>query len=558
MKNWLVTFCIMVLLGVHVGAVKAEQSAFYIVRQGDTLLSRFGPRAAMPVCQLNKLPNCNRIFVGQALRLPDNVRGRDDMMVYRNVATMQARIAPAVRQQGQACITLGAAPFNPEHSLARTLQGIDLLTTLSPEQKALAKKKVGVGERTTKDELVGHQVFKEMLYQSHSRRRGVVHIYDKRICSPEQGGRPEVMDTYYLGKGVFLSTPRRCGNVSVFAKPLVLPQPVPPPAVISYEPQPEPLVVVAPSPEPSAVTPKEVLRRWDWELVVGQEHERTSHSTFVSGAVYPLIVDGQGAEHAFGLGGTYSAWHGRTDTDFSFRGDLKGFGPAYKYSAYEGGYDLGVKILPWGSLTENGFSGDYKSQRKFDLRGITLSYNNYEREMRGEKSFFKYQLFLSAFKPTGHSEVGHTWEGKPISDTSELSKLDHVVNVGARVGLYDFSQEDEKAGLKLWGSVGWFQEAPSLAETADWRIQLSDKQERLFFGIGRNYDLLHGGSLLGYGWSWDIRKTVYVHREEVRHAQFVAAIERAGGSLDKDGMVRLPERLLKPQSKRYIIAPSDD
>lgn len=310
-------------------------------------------------------------------------------------------------------------------------------------------------------------------------------------------------------------------------------------------------------PDPQEVAPKEAVYRWDWEAVVGQEHDRTSHSTHGSGAVYGLIVEDGGAEHAFGIGGTKSEWHGKTDTGFGFNGRLHGVGPAYRYSAYEGGWDFGLKLLPWASLTENGEAGPYKSHRQFDLRGITLAYNNYARELKGEKSFFKYQLFVSAFKPTGESEVGHTWNGQPISDTTGIQNLDHVLNVGGRLGLYDFSEEDDKVGAKLWLAGGWFQEAPSLAETANWRIQWSDKHERLFLGFGRNYDLLNGGSLLGFGWSWDIRKTVYVNREESRKAQFIAAIEKAGGSLDKDGMVRLPKGVKAPQ-KQYKAAPSDD
>ncbi len=273
--------------------------------------------------------------------------------------------------------------------------------------------------------------------------------------------------------------------------------------------------------------------------------------------MYGLIVEDGGAEHAFGIGGTWSGWHGKTDTEFGFNGWLYGVGPAYRYSAYEGGWDLGIKLLPWASLTENGEAGSYQSHRQFDLRGITLAYNNYARELKGEKSFFKYQLFVSAYKPTGESEVGHTWNGQPINDTTGIQKLDHVLNVGGRLGLYDFSEEDDKVGAKLWLAGGWFQEAPSLAETANWRIQWSDKHERLFLGFGRNYDLLNGGSLLGFGWSWDIRKTVYVNREESRKAQFIAAIEKAGGSLDKDGMVRLPKGVKAPQ-KQYKAAPSDD
>lgn len=539
--------CIALFFGI-VGAVQAEEGAFYQVKSGETLFGRFGSHMGATVCKLNKelgiIVNCDRILAEQWIRLPSNVGGQS--VVYKDVASVKVPKKHFETSSEKTCIMLGATPFNAEHSMARTLVGIDLLTTLSPEQKAIAKRKVLLGEIATSNELIGQQIFKEMLYQSKMTKK-VVHIYNKMVCSPEMGGVPEVMDTYALGGGVYFSNPRRCGNPSTFfIKPVLSP------AVVSQKPSPEPEVVVSSvavgEPEPEELAPKEAIRRWDWELVVGQEYDRTAHSTFASGAVYPFIVDEDGAEHAFGVGATYSGWDGKTDTGFAFNGKLSGFGPAYKYSSYKGGYDFGIKLLPWATLTENGDGGAYQSHRQFDLQGIALSYNNYERELKGEKSLFKYQLFASAFKPTS-ADVGHTWEGKTISDTKELEKLNHVVNVGARVGLYDFSKEDDKIGAKLWASVGWFQEGPG-AESANFRISLSDKHERFMFGVGRNYDLLNGGSLFGYGWSWDVRKTVWVAREESRKEQFIAAIEKAGGSLDKDGMVRLPQ-------KQYKTAPPD-
>jgi len=522
MKNFFAT-CV-AIASLFFGTANAE---VYTVKAGDTL-GKIAGKNWKAVCEMNSLKNCNTIRVGQKLSLDATP-----------VKLPKTRLAATLSVK--TCITLGAAPFNPGHSLKRTLEGIELLTTLTSAQKDVAKAKVLLGEKATENELVGQQVFKEMLYQSRSTKK-VVHVYNKLICNPETGGVPEVMDTYALGGGVFFSIPRRCGNPSTF---YVRPIPPAPPVVVAPQ-KPQPPVV---SEEPQEIAPKEAIYRWDWELVVGQEYDRTAHSTFVSGAIYPLIVDGVGAEHAFGIGGMYSGWNGKTDTGYAFDGKLSGFGPAYKYSSYEGGYDFGIKILPWASLSENGNGGSYQSHRNFDLQGIALSYNNYERELKGEKSFFKYQLFASAFKPTG-TDVGHTWEGKPISDTTELAKLDSVVNLGGRVGLYDFSKEDDKIGAKLWGSVGWFQEDPG-AESANFRISLSDKHERFMFGIGQNYDLLNGGSVFGYGFSWDVRKTVWVAREESRKGQFIAAIEKAGGSLDKDGMVRLPQKQYKP-------APSDN
>lgn len=531
----------------------AGQPPDHVVRPGDTL-GKIAVTAGYEVRALgsyNNLADVNRIFVGQTIRFP--TRGESVVALKRPAKEVS-------------CITLGVAPWNAETDMvrrrARALQGINLLTTLTPAQRELAKAKFLMGETVTEKELVGQQIFGEMLYRSQVSGEAK-HVYGKAICSPDEGGVPEVMDTYDLGDGVFLAIPKRCGNPAVFLKsvpPREEPPPPPPPQQPSPHPPPAVEVPEEPTTSPPSVAPKEAVYRWDWELVVGQEHDRTSHSNFGSGAVYGFFVDGAGAEHAFGIGGTRSSWHGRTDAGFGFDGRLWGYGPAYRFSAYEGGWDFGLKLLPWAGLTENGASGAYQSHKKYDsatLDGLTLAYNNYVRELKGERILFKHQLFVSAFKPTGAGDVGHSWEGKPISDTTELAKLDHVVNVGGRLGLYDFSEEDGAIGAKLWFAAGWFQEAPSLAETANWRFQLSDKHERVFIGFGRNYDLLNGGNIFGFGWSWDIRKTVYVHREDERRAQFIAKIEQAGGRLDKDGMVILPKGNNSPQ-KQFKIAPSDD
>lgn len=562
MKNWLL--CILLFIFGWAGSTQATEVVpevpFYQVRPGEALFKRFGPRVGTKVCQLGKklgyIEDCNRIKAGQWIPVPDGVSSVAAGLVYKPVALPNRQVMVS-QPSAPACINLGAAPFNRYGSLRLRLEGIDANPELTAEEKAEAKALVSL-ERGTRGLVTSDMVFKAMPFRS---KDGTVKFLNNvRICTPEQGGRPEALMTWELSTGTVLVDFISCGNVT----PMLRPPKAPPPVVVREdppveheEPQPEPTPPITSEPEaPKEVPPEEAVRRWDWELVVGKEYDRTAQSTFASGALYGFFVDTPGAEHAFGIGGTYSGWHGKTDTGFGFDGSLKSNRPgfAYKLSAYEGGWDFGLKLLPWAKLEENGEQAAYKSQRQFDLRGITLAYNNYARELKGEKSFFKYQLFVSAFKPTG-GEAEHSVFGQPLADPD--SRLSHVVNVGGRIGLYDFSQEDDKIGSKLWFALGWFQEAPSLAETGNWRLQWSDKEERLFLGFGRNYDLLNGGSLFGFGWSWDIRKTVYVHREQARKAQFTAAIEKAGGRLDKDGMVILPKGMNSPQ-RQFKTAPSDD
>lgn len=182
MKKWILG--ILLILG-WVGAVQAGKLEFVRVDPGDTLSALFREETAR-ACELNlelgriKSKNCDQIRPGEELQRP---------------AKLPAKQAKAARPQRSepACITIGAAPFNPEHKLERMLQGIDLLTKLTPEQKELAKQKFARGEMATENELVGQQIFKEMLYQSTQVKQGVKHVYGKPICSSEQGGQPEVI-----------------------------------------------------------------------------------------------------------------------------------------------------------------------------------------------------------------------------------------------------------------------------------------------------------------------------------------------------------------------------
>lgn len=570
MKKWIL--CTLLILGC-VSAAQAGELEYVRVKPGDTLSALFREETAK-ACELNlelgriKSKNCNQIRPGEELQRPVKLSAK---RVERKMETVSTALLLTRRLQAS---TEYLDMFLWERVGGAPLRGCgkeDVATVKEKTWNALIKQ--GLLTEAERDELrkltrgmtepkIGHaddgtvQLLRGMRLESVTFCKDGQPVVKTNVKTAWDAGEAVYAQEFTLKSGKRVLWVRNCLN---FATRPPLPRAPTLPAPSASAPTPPappasaPPAEVAPEPEPQEITPKEAVYRWDWELVVGKEYDRTAQSTFASGAVYGLLVNAPGGEHAFGLGGTYSSWHGKTETGFRFDGHLGGYGPAYKYSAYEGGWDFGLKVLPWASLTENGGQAAYNSRRHFDLNGITLAYNNYARELKGEKSLFKYQLFASVFKPTrGEAEHSVFNQSLPNAD----SRLDRVVNVGGRLGLYDFSQEDDRIGAKLWFAAGWFQEAPSLAETANWRFQLSDKHERVFFGLGRNYDLLHGGSLLGYGWSWDIRKTVYVHREETRRAQFVAAIEKAGGKLDKDGMVILPKGT--KDSRQFKTAPSDD
>lgn len=469
---------------------------YYVVREGDVMTARFG-KAAVAVCELNKLKNCNRIYPGQRLLLPPGVKAGTYVVRVRTV-------------RNPSCITLGVAPWNPEHQLDRMLEGINQLTKLSPEKKAIAKQKVTAGEKVSENELTGRTVFREMLYQSKVFGQAK-HVYDKPVCTPEEGGKPEVMDTYDLGDGIYLAIPRRCGNPAVYVKP-VEPPVVEPPVTMEKTPD-EP---ATPGESAPPVVEEESPCPIDPKLVVGQENEPThdgnnANSFFASGAVY-CTWRGEEGTHGAGVGFQASQWDGLVNHGAGkFTGHLATIGPAYEYIS-DKGWDVEAKLL-FGNLIEKFKQDDYQSERHFNVGGVSGAYNNYQREMAGEKALAKTQVFASVFWPLSH-DAEHSWQGNKIADTTELRKFNFYVNAGVRQELYNFGP------FKLYTDLGYFLEDPT-SESMSWRVGITDPNSICGIGIGIDHDLKHGGDANAWGWWCDIVKGVKVVRRQHRMSQVI-------------------------------------
>lgn len=499
--------CLLAFFGMSV--VQAEPT--HTVKRGETLSSIAG-KNWKAVCALNKLVNCHQITVGRELKLiaaaPSQVSTK---------ARAMATVGRPVVQQ-QSCITLGAAPWNAEHSPDRALEGINLLTTLTLEQKALAKQKMMQGDKVSGEELVGQQVFKEMLYQSKVTGKAT-HVYGKPICNPEQGGVPEIMDTYDLGSGVYLAIPRRCGNPAVFVKPV--------------EPRVTPEAPLAEEPAASESEPEKVVEKGgcliDPKLVVGQEHEpehdgNDANSTYLAGAVY-CTWRGETGTHGVGIGGQASMWDGHVNQGAGkFSGHLVSAGPAYEYIS-DNGWDMEAKLL-FMKLDESFKQDAYKSERHFHLVGPSLSYNNYDRRQRGEKWFPEFQLNGVLGLPIS-KEVSHSWQGKPIADTAELSKFGAYFNAGARAWIYDGDV------LQPYVQLGYFLESPS-AESISFRIGVADSNRICGIGIGIDHDLKLGGNANAWGFWCDVVKGIKVVRADYRLGQ---VMKETGAEFDKNGML---------------------
>lgn len=505
----LIASCVALLLG-----AAAYAGDFHVVRKGDTLSALFGARAGQ-VCQLNKLSNCNKIVVGQKLHV-SNV---------------------AVRAEPASCMTLGAAPFNPEHKMSRLREGIELLTTLSPEQKALAQKKVAFEERERNRELVGRQVFKEMLYQSKTGK--VVHVYDKPICTPEQGGQPEVMDTYDLGGGVFLAIPKRCGNVAVFMKP-VPPQPKPIPVVVPPVVVPvPPIATPAPVPTPE---PKEVPKadgavyehQVDAYVGYGKVWHGPSHYGYAGFDWYLkqwVFVDEDGKTHRLGFGADYSAGSGQAGTDGKFNWDALTLRPvAYKIEGKDG-KTLRLRILV--TRIRDGVVADqgrYQNERTMYQWGPEVIFTDQGRKDAGHKWWSEHR-FSAAVLFAFHKSGSHSWEGTPITDTTELLKVKGMIRAGARLYIYDFD-----GGYRTFVQAGASVQWPNVARSVGISVGVEGPDELWTVFVGPNFDLKQHTWSFGAEVSLQVGKAYLLYRGKAAQAGIMSAVE----CVERDGFAYNP------------------
>ncbi len=304
------------------------------------------------------------------------------------------------------------------------------------------------------------------------------------------------------------------------------PQPAPEPKVTESPKEPE----VAPEPE-VVVEPKEsseeVARpscfEWDWFLGTGGDSTGTRYS-HTEAAAYFLCKEGENGKHYFGLGLKGSIADGTTDTGFGWDGREKLYGLAHKYVSHDG-WDISSKLL-WGELEENGKIDLYKSQRRFDLVGVSLAYNNYERYLRGEKWYPEWNAYLGIFFPTS-SDVKHSWDGKPIADTKDLERFDYKLGIGARQYLY--------AGEDWWPFVsGGVSIQHPTSKTGNLRIGTADANKVFFASIGVNHNFDDGENALGWDLGVDMARGIKLARAEARRADMLQELEEDGVMVDEE------------------------
>lgn len=254
-------------------------------------------------------------------------------------------------------------------------------------------------------------------------------------------------------------------------------------------------------------------------------------------ALYPFVWDTPDGRHELGLGGMYGGFEGRAFDGFRFDGSQWGVSPAYKF--YGKGWDFNLKAPMFGELDEHGKSADgrYRSEREFDLLGVGAGYNNYERQVRGEKWFPEYQIFGRVGFPIG-SQVSHSYDGQGIADTRELRNFDGLVNVGVRLFIWDGDY------VRPYVEAGYFGEEPTNRSLRA-QIGVSDHRKIVFCGLGPNFNLTHGGESFLWSCGIDPFNLGRYIRGEYRRDQFRKTLsnyddETGGFTLPEDGAAAAP------------------
>ncbi|TXH01796.1 MAG: LysM peptidoglycan-binding domain-containing protein [Candidatus Moraniibacteriota bacterium] len=312
-----------------------EEVETYEVKRGDTLTKVFGKHAGA-VCKFNHLRNCNQIEPKQVLKLPEGVTPREVRVVKSEVAeSLKSAKAKVTKRpmraakpvQEESCLKLGTAPFNRYGDMKLRLQGIDLSPVLSDAEKAEAKALVqaGRGERML---VTSDMVFEAMPFRSKDGQ--VKFVKNAKVCTPEQGGRPEVLEVWKLSTGKLVADPTSCGNIGPVLMtprpepPLVMETPpetvvnpptieVPAPVLTPEPPAPQ----LAPNP-PVAAAPRGMCDFVDVAGALGQHHVPRQNGDKASSDVLTLVLDCQQRKEdetgSWGIGFklNYAAFDGTT------------------------------------------------------------------------------------------------------------------------------------------------------------------------------------------------------------------------------------------------------
>ncbi len=195
------------------GAQAAE--SIHVVKTGETL-SRIAGENWKKVCEANNLKDCNRIFPGQRLTIPDKA----------------AAIRPAPANKAPEDVFqwrhVGGAPLNgcgAKSSAAINEEAWGRLG-LSDEEKAELREKIGAKQPTFSQKIPAGKKFVSVAFCE----KGKVS-FKQNVVAAWSPSQTVTADTYVLGSGRKLLRVSNCGN---WAEEVIAP---PPQAAVSQDPE---------------------------------------------------------------------------------------------------------------------------------------------------------------------------------------------------------------------------------------------------------------------------------------------------------------------------------
>lgn len=233
-----------------------------------------------------------------------------------------------------------------------------------------------------------------------------------------------------------------------------------------------------------------------------------------------VFVDENGKKHRLGFGADYSLGSGVAGTDGHFAWDALTLRPvAYKLEGPDG-KTLRMRILV--TRISDSVKADqarYENERQMYQWGPEVIFTDQGRKDSGEKLFSEHRFSLGvlfAFNKSGHQ----SWEGTPITDTTELLKVKGMIRGGARLYVYDLD-----GGYRTFVQTGFSAQWPNVARSVGLSVGIEGPDELWTVFVGPNFDLKQHTHSFGAEVSLQIGKAYLHYQGLAAQSGLIGAVE---------------------------------
>lgn len=507
-------------------AVKPVETT-YVVVENDELNKRFGgAKNGTAVCKLNKLANCDRLRVGQKLRVPAGIQPQTPAVKQAKAvtpskpapATVQAvsSVAPKAQRQAAAVTPRVSSNRDAEGYLSWNVVGLRNLRIFQGTQylrhtQVLVMRKMGLSEAEIMEvvealksgtaeagEMTAGMKFALMSYSTKS---GVKVLEKVKYV----GAETHRIYRIRLSSGRIVTIVEKCDNVGLEEAP-------PPPPVLVEEIPPLPPTLVPPPPYlPPPPEAKKFCHAWRVNAVVGAEveiHKDLARSLYGAWGIYcmKLLKDGQ---IGFGPAGQMAVYASDPGSDGHFNGHLIQAGVGMM-RVWNSGKDLEAKLMI-GHYSSNYRESDYRSSENRWGIGFSAAFNDYHGRIDGSGDP-ETQGFFNLFVPVLGGSSEHSWQGQDLGDTSAL-KL--YANIGIRRYLL---KEDPDRKWNPYAQIGALTELRTGEDYFSCSVRVGVTNQRRTIGVHAGVNACDGGIVPAVGAWYDIGTDLRLKRAERRAA----------------------------------------